>query len=425
VTDSEFLITQKLVEQAVLALKTGDKDRAFDYAKQAAEHTPQLEEPWLIMAAASNPESSLQYLKRALDINPGSQRAREGIRWALQQKRDGKKGKPATIRSSIDARHQIDNRAQDSESEPRSRFEQLQRDWDLKDRLDPLKQPDLQQTDLDQTGFDHTHPGMKPAEPGVDQTQPVLQTRPSNSPSQTQPVKTAKPSKKRSGKQNKWIRVPVVFTIVFFFIAIGYFKGCQFELPVNLFNDENRIAHAALQKPSLTPSNTPTPTPTSTPTPTPTPTNTPTATPTSTPTPTPTATPYPTATPFIISINNPPASGVRWIDVDLSEQRLSAYDGPNLQDSFIISSGTWQHPTLTGQYQIYLRYEFADMSGPGYYLPDVPYTMYYYGSYGIHGTYWHNNFGTPMSHGCINMRTEDAKWLYNWSSIGTYVVIHN
>ena len=50
---------------------------------------------------------------------------------------------------------------------------------------------------------------------------------------------------------------------------------------------------------------------------------------------------------------------------------------------------------------------------------------YWLDLYGIHGTYWHHNFGTPMSHGCVNMLTEDAGWLYDWASIGTVVYIRN
>jgi lipoprotein-anchoring transpeptidase ErfK/SrfK len=50
--------------------------------------------------------------------------------------------------------------------------------------------------------------------------------------------------------------------------------------------------------------------------------------------------------------------------------------------------------------------------------------MYFYRGYAIHGTYWHNNFGRPMSHGCVNMRTGDAAWVYNWAPIGTPVVTH-
>ena len=55
------------------------------------------------------------------------------------------------------------------------------------------------------------------------------------------------------------------------------------------------------------------------------------------------------------------------------------------------------------------------MTGPNYYLPDVPYTMYFYGGYGLHGTYWHNNFGQPMSHGCVNLETGNAQKLFEWA----------
>lgn len=182
---------------------------------------------------------------------------------------------------------------------------------------------------------------------------------------------------------------------------------------------------------------TPTPTATFTPTPTftltPTPTNTPTITPSQTPSETPT--PIPTATdipPTAESsepkpnVNLPPGveKGDIWIDVDLTKQYLQVYKGKNLLNGFSVSTGTWNHPTVTGQYQVYVKYVAADMAGPGYYLSSVPYVMYFYEGYGIHGTYWHNNFGTPMSHGCVNLRTEDAQWVYNKSSVGTTVNIH-
>jgi lipoprotein-anchoring transpeptidase ErfK/SrfK len=114
----------------------------------------------------------------------------------------------------------------------------------------------------------------------------------------------------------------------------------------------------------------------------------------------------------------------RWIDVDLSKQEVYAYDGEQIVNTFIVSTGTWEHPTVTGQYRIYVKYLYDDMSGPGYYLPDVPYTMYFYKGYSFHGTYWHSNFGTPMSHGCVNMRTEDAAWLFDFSPEGTLVNVH-
>lgn len=136
-------------------------------------------------------------------------------------------------------------------------------------------------------------------------------------------------------------------------------------------------------------------------------------------TPTPEYVPLPTLEPLYSSKN-----GERWIDVDLTNQRTYAYEGDTIVNSFIVSTGTWLTPTVTGKYRVYLKYESAKMSGPGYYLPNVPYIMYFYGSYGLHGTYWHNNFGTPMSHGCVNLRTEDAHWLFDWASIGTVVNVH-
>jgi len=114
----------------------------------------------------------------------------------------------------------------------------------------------------------------------------------------------------------------------------------------------------------------------------------------------------------------------RWIDVDLSDQMLYAYDGTDLVASFLVSTGLDLYPTEPGQYHIYVKMQYSDMHGDGYFLPDVPFTMYYSGDFSIHGTYWHHSFGTPMSHGCVNMDTSDAEWLYNWASVGTLVNIH-
>ena len=101
-----------------------------------------------------------------------------------------------------------------------------------------------------------------------------------------------------------------------------------------------------------------------------------------------------------------------------------AYEGNNVTNSFLVSTGTWLHPTVTGKYHIYVKLRYTDMTGPDYYLPNVPYTMYFFQGYGLHGTYWHHNFGTPMSHGCINLSIPDSEWLYNFSSVGTLVNIH-
>ena len=117
-------------------------------------------------------------------------------------------------------------------------------------------------------------------------------------------------------------------------------------------------------------------------------------------------------------------SSGRWIDVNLSAQRVTAYQGNTPVRSTIVSTGLPRTPTPTGRFQIQRKYVSVAMSGPGYYLPGVPYSMFFYAGYAIHGTYWHSNFGTPMSHGCINLPTSEAAWLYSFAPIGTLVYIH-
>ena len=157
-----------------------------------------------------------------------------------------------------------------------------------------------------------------------------------------------------------------------------------------------------------------------------------TSTPTASPTPTITVTPTPTATPtprpdvsWAYSMDpEEMANEGRWIDVDLSEQSVTPYEGTSRVNEFIVSTGTSSHPTLTGQFRIYVKLKSTAMAGPGYFLPGVPFTMYYYKGYALHGTYWHSNFGVPMSHGCINLYTPDAEWLFSWASVGTLVNVH-
>jgi lipoprotein-anchoring transpeptidase ErfK/SrfK len=120
--------------------------------------------------------------------------------------------------------------------------------------------------------------------------------------------------------------------------------------------------------------------------------------------------------------------GEKWIDVNLSKQTLTAYVGNTPVYRAVVSTGTRKYPTVVGTFRVYVKLRTDRMTGgrgADYYdLPNVPYVMYFYRGYGIHGTYWHNNFGTPMSHGCVNLRTGDARWLYNWATVGTKVVTH-
>jgi len=116
-------------------------------------------------------------------------------------------------------------------------------------------------------------------------------------------------------------------------------------------------------------------------------------------------------------------TGNKWILVDLSSQLLTAYVGNTAVRSTYVSTGTSYTPTPTGRYRIIYKVGSTAMSGPGYYLPNVPYVMGFIGQYSMHGTYWHSNFGTPMSHGCVNLPTSEAAWLYSWAPMGTSVVI--
>lgn len=108
----------------------------------------------------------------------------------------------------------------------------------------------------------------------------------------------------------------------------------------------------------------------------------------------------------------------RWIEVDLSEQKLRAWDGSELFLETPVSTGLPWSPTPTGEFRIWIKLRATKMeggSGKYYYnLPNVPYVMYFNKGYGLHGTYWHNDFGRPHSHGCVNLPTPVAEKLYYW-----------
>lgn len=124
------------------------------------------------------------------------------------------------------------------------------------------------------------------------------------------------------------------------------------------------------------------------------------------------------------------ASGEKWIEVDLSDQRLYMKEGDRIVGNFLVSTGKW-YPTPTGEWRIWTKLRYTRMRGGSkilgtfYDLPNVPFTMYYYKGYGIHGAYWHNEFGRPRSHGCVNMKPEEAGIVYSWAQVGTRVVIHS
>jgi lipoprotein-anchoring transpeptidase ErfK/SrfK len=125
---------------------------------------------------------------------------------------------------------------------------------------------------------------------------------------------------------------------------------------------------------------------------------------------------------------NAPTAG-KWIDVNVSNQTITAYEGSTPLKTILVSTGLPRTPTVLGTFKILRKYAAVRMTGgtPGYDyydLPNVPYSMFFYQGYAIHGTYWHSNFGHPMSHGCVNLPTAEAKWFYDWAPIGTPVVAH-
>jgi lipoprotein-anchoring transpeptidase ErfK/SrfK len=124
------------------------------------------------------------------------------------------------------------------------------------------------------------------------------------------------------------------------------------------------------------------------------------------------------------SLGEPAPRRGKWIEIILSQQMLVAWEDGRMVMNTPVSTGTRKTPTVRGTFRIYKKYAKQRMRGRDYDLPNVPYVMYFKGAYAMHGTYWHTNFGQPMSHGCVNLPTGKAAWLYNWAPRGTAVVVH-
>ncbi|MGH2532814.1 MAG: L,D-transpeptidase [Thermomicrobiales bacterium] len=124
----------------------------------------------------------------------------------------------------------------------------------------------------------------------------------------------------------------------------------------------------------------------------------------------------------------PPGGYAKSIVVSISQQSLWAYEGNEVVLSTFISTGKARFDTPTGLFFINAKLPVQDMAGviggESYDVPSVPDVMYFTGvGHAIHGTYWHSNFGAPMSHGCINVPLGTSTWLYNWAPSGTPVQI--
>ncbi len=117
----------------------------------------------------------------------------------------------------------------------------------------------------------------------------------------------------------------------------------------------------------------------------------------------------------------------RWIAVNLFEQTLTVYENNRLIFATMVSTGIDSFWTRPGLFQIYEKKETETMSNSVtddfYYLEDVPWTMYFDEKRALHGAYWHNWFGYPQSHGCVNLSPGDSHWLYDWAGMGEYVYV--
>lgn len=376
--NAESVQAQKAIQNAREALRDGNRSAARRWAEQAAKLAPQLEDPWLILAAVATPKASVAFIERALQINPDSPRARKGMQWALKR---------------------------------------LQ-------KLPPV------------------HP-VEPTKPEQENTKQAIAAR-RTLPAKKSPRRMVYPAVLLA--LGCMVLVLAAWTASASPVLASLLAGmtepaavehpevwAQVEIARPVQPADEAVPDLVEAQPTLPP-----PTPTQEPTE---------AAPTSTSEPDPTAIPEATSTPGILVMEiventpvptagpadddtpakpqDPPVgNGVRWIEVNLSEQRVYAWEGDVLLNSFLVSTGTWATPTVTGTFKIWHKTPLQDMSGPGYYLPNVPYVMYFFEDYGFHGTYWHNNFGTPMSHGCVNLTIPDSEWLYNWASYGTMVKVH-
>lgn len=110
----------------------------------------------------------------------------------------------------------------------------------------------------------------------------------------------------------------------------------------------------------------------------------------------------------------------RWIEVDLYEQTLAAYEGERMIFATLVSTGLPSFPTVEALTRIKSKVQDAKMSGGGridyYYIENVQATMYFTQSYALHAAYWHDGFGKFKSHGCVNMSPTDAAWLFDWTT---------
>lgn len=122
----------------------------------------------------------------------------------------------------------------------------------------------------------------------------------------------------------------------------------------------------------------------------------------------------------------------KWVVVDLTNKYMELYEKSKLVNTFKVSGGAPATPTVLGQYKILYKLRTQDMrglnaDGTSYFQPRVEYVNYFYGGYAVHGVYWRPDYWFGQinsSHGCVGLRTSEAKWFYDWAPVGTVVITH-
>lgn len=374
---------KEALRRSQLALRKGEKDSARLWAEKAAALAPELEEPWLFLAAVSRPQVSIHYLARALAINPSSERAQKGMLWARKQleAKQAVKKPPVPVEMPPE---KIEKAPEAPCPEPAGGI--LQIHAQAEDVVAPIPAPTAQNA---------------PARGWWRQSLPAL-----------------------------LLTVLLVSVVWALFPRISSLAAGLHVAPTATLAEEHWGA-AEIRKPTYTPTATATFTPTSTPTSTPSPTATSTATLTFTPKPT--KTPYPTAEAQAppVPAADPASGGSKYVLVDISEQHLYAYQGNTLVFSFIASTGM-NNATATGNFSVLNKIPSAYGSTWDIWMPSWL-GIYWAGSLqnGIHalpimsngGILWDGYLGTPISYGCVVLGTYEAKLLYDWVDIGTPVDI--
>ncbi len=378
---------KEAIQRAYNAMQSGDKRATRHWAELALAQNAALEEPWLLLAAVATPRASVEFLKRALQANPGSERAKKGLDWALK-------------------------RLHESETK---------------------------------------HPAAGITQPARSQavTQPVKHIQTEQAASQTQPARVAKPplGQKNTLKSTSLLLalsfVACLLVAAFFLwgaIPAKAFISGLVTLPRGA-TESDPEAEAAL--PTLTPlALAPvSPTQSSTPTLYITPTQPPTLTDSpslagaesSTPLPAePSPTPLPTDTPAPEQAAPAPnyESG-KLILVDISEQHMYVYENGALVYSFVVSTGM-NGGTRAGTFSVLNKIPSAYGSTWNIWMPNWL-GIYWSGHLqnGIHALpilpngqrLWAGHLGRPISYGCVVLGTYESGLLYHWAEVGTPVVI--